>query len=1109
MIANTFIKRPVTAVVVSIVLALTGIICIVNLPIDQYPDITPPVVQVNGQFTGADAQTVEQTVATPVEQQVNGTPGMEYMQSNNTNNGLMSMNVTFKIGTDIDIATLDVQNRVSIASPLLPAVVSRLGLTVRAVNPSMLMMVAIYAPQGSHDITFLDNYTNIFVQDALLRVPGVGSINRFTDDFSMRIWMNPEKMAAYSLTPQDVIAALNAQNVQVAAGSAGVPPQRKTQTYELGILVNGRLSKVNDFENVIIKTIPSSGELVYLKDVARVELGKFTFSSNSFVDGKRASYLQIYQAPGSNALETANGIYAALAQLKKSFPSDVAYSVPFESVTVVKVSMHDVVNTLLMTLGLVAIVVFLFLQNWRSTLIPVLAIPVSILGTFCFFIPLGFTINTLTMFGFVLAIGIVVDDAIIVVEATQHYIDEYGMSAKEATYTAMKDISAPVVAIALILAAVFVPVGFIPGIVGRLYQQFAITIAISVILSAFIALSLTPALCSLLLKPTPREQDNKLNWMDRMFARFNKWFEKITEKYSEGVKKSIKASRLVIIILVCICIGTVLMFRNKPTGFIPSEDDGNLYVTFQLPPAASTAASVEVMTRLMKVVSETPGIAHYAALSGLNVITNASNSNSGTIYCQLSPWDDRQKSSEQVPGIISVLQKRIADAGIKNASVQVIQPSPIPGVGATVGFSFQIEQRNTNDDIHAFEKVVNKFIAEANKEPAVTKAFTYYSAHTPNFNLTVDRDKCEKLGVNIADVFTTIQAYMGSLYINDFTTYNRTFHVVVQADTMFRTMITDMDKYYVRNQAGTMVPLGTLISYQPIEAAPLISHFNIFRSAEVDGSSSPGYSSTETLDALKKVADRVLPQGYSYEYSGLSYEEIKAGSATIYIFIFSITFVFLFLAALYESWSVPFSVLLAVPIGAFGAILILIFLPRISNNVYAQIGLITLIGLAAKNAILIVEFAKVRVDRGEELVKSTLEAVKLRLRPIVMTSLAFILGVLPLVFATGAGAIARRTIGFTVLGGMLAASSIAIFIVPVLFVLITRVSYGKKKLAYLLASHDKLMEKARKVEEQNIDPELEFDIEQSRKLHHSNMNSGEHGNPHFGENRQEDKPIGE
>jgi HAE1 family hydrophobic/amphiphilic exporter-1 len=1080
MIANTFIKRPVTAIVISIVLVITGTVSILLLPIDQYPDITPPVVQVNGQFTGADAQTVEQTVATPIEEQVNGTPGMEYMQSNSTNNGLMQMNVTFKIGTDIDVAALDVQNRVSIATPLLPAVVSRLGLTVRAVNPSMLMMVAIYAPKGTHNNTFLDNYTNIFVQDALLRVPGVGSINRFTDDFSMRIWMNPDKMASYSLTPTDVINALNAQNVQVAAGTAGVPPQSSSQTYELGILVNGRLSKVPEFENIIVKTNPATGALIYLKDVARVELGKFTFSSNSFVDGHRASYLQIYQAPGSNALETANGIYTELAKLKQSFPSDVEYSVPFESVTVVKVSMQDVVGTLLKTLGLVAVVVFLFLQNWRSTLIPVLAIPVSIFGTFCFFIPLDFTINTLTMFGFVLAIGIVVDDAIIVVEAVQHYIDHDKMSPKEATYQAMKDISAPVIAIALILAAVFVPVGFIPGIVGRLYQQFAITIAISVMISAFIALSLTPALCTLLLKPTPTGK--KANALTRFFNKFNEWFDRITASYTRGVDRSIKASRLVIILLVCICAGAYFMFQQKPSGFIPSEDDGNLYVTYQLPPASSTAQSVEVMQRLMKVISSTPGVAHYAALSGLNVVTNASNSNNGTIYCQLKPWDDRGKSSEQVPGIVNVLQQRINDAGIKNANVQVIQPSPLPGVGATVGFSMQIEQRNTNDNLQDFEKVVSKFVAAASKNPAIGKAYSYYQAHTPNYNLTVDREKCEKLGVNIADVFTTIQAYMGSLYINDFTTYNRTFHVVVQADTLFRTKISDIDKYYVRNSVGNMVPLGTLISYKPVEAPPLVSHFNIFRSAEIDGTSAEGYSSTDALKALQELATKTLPEGYTFEFSGLSYEEQKAGSTTIYIFMFSITFVFLFLAALYESWSVPFSVLLAVPIGAFGAIIALLFVPTLTNNVYAQIGLITLIGLAAKNAILIVEFAKVRVDMGEELIKSTLEAVSLRLRPIIMTSLAFILGVLPLVLATGAGAVARQTIGYTVLGGMFAASTIAIFIVPVLFVVITRFSYGKHKLEYLQANREELIAKAKKVEAQNIDPELEYEIQKSREL---------------------------
>jgi HAE1 family hydrophobic/amphiphilic exporter-1 len=865
MIANTFIKRPVTAIVVSLVLAIIGGICILNLPVSQYPNITPPVIQVAGQFTGADATTVEQTVAIPIEEQVNGTHGMEYMQSNSTNNGLMTINTTFKIGTDIDIATLDVQNRVTIASPLLPDAVNRLGLTVRAVNPSALMLIALYSPKGSHNITFLDNYTNIFIMDALLRVPGVGAITTLADNFSMRVWVNPDKMAAYSLTSADIINALNEQNLQVAAGSAGVPPQQKTQTFELSILVNGRLSKVSDFEKIIVKTMPVTGEMVYLKDVARVELGKFTYSSNSYVDDKRASILTLYQTPGSNALQTATGITKELEELKKSFPSDVDYKIPFETVTVVKVSMREVVQTLLIALCLVAFVVFVFLQNWRATLIPILAIPVSILGTFAFFIPLGFTINILTMFGFVLAIGIVVDDAIIVVEAVQHYMDVEKMSVMDATYTAMKNISAPVIAIALILASVFVPVGFIPGIVGRLYQQFAITIAVSIILSAFIALSLTPALCTLLLRP--HHIDESAKGLNKVFFRFNTWFDKITKQYSNGVRSGIKKSRYVIILLICFGVATFLLFKQKPFGFIPSEDDGLIYVTYELPEASSTTQSVDVMMKLMKVVSATPGIDHYAALAGFNVINGATKSNSGTIYCQLKPWNNRKKSNQQIPDILDIMRDHIAKANIKNANVVVIPPAPIPGIGQTAGFSFQIEQRNTNDDVQAFEKVVNNFVAEANKNPVISHAFSYYSAHTPSYNLTVDREKCKRMGVNISDVFTAIETYMGSIYVNDFTLYNRTFHVVVQADSTYRKLITNMDKYYVRNQVGTMLPLSSLISYKPSESAPLLSHFNIFRSAEIDGGSAEGYSSGQAINALKEIAAKSLPQGYGYDFS--------------------------------------------------------------------------------------------------------------------------------------------------------------------------------------------------------------------------------------------------
>lgn len=1045
MIADTFIKRPVTAIVISIVIVLVGLLALYSLPISQYPEITPPVVQVTGNFTGADAQTVEQTVTTPIETQINGTPGMAYMQGNSTNDGRTTINVTLKVGTNVDIAALDIQNRVGIATPQLPDDVKRLGLVTRKRNPSILLLVAMYSPQGTHNVTFLDNYTNIFVRDALLRVQGVGDIFTRADDFSMRIWLQPDKMAQLSLTAQDVITALQEQNLQVAAGSVGAPPQNSLQTFEYTVFTNSRLNTEEQFNNIVVRTHPQDGSIVYLRDVARAQLGKFSYASNSFVDGKRASYLLVYQAPGSNAIETAKGITNAMEEIKKSFPKDVDYLIPFEAVSVVKVSIEEVVKTLIEALLLVTLVVFLFLQNWRATLIPVLAIPVSIIGTFALFIPLGFTVNTLTMFGFVLAIGIVVDDAIVVVEAVQHYIDSEKISAKEATEKAMKDISGPVIAIALILAAVFVPVGFIPGIVGRLYQQFAITIAISVLISAFVALSLTPALCSLLLKPMELNKNSK--GLDKFFYRFNEWFGRVTASYSKGVKRAIKASPYVVIGLICLFIGTFFLFKYKPTGFIPTEDEGRVFVTFELPEASSTARSLQVLDTMMNKLKRMPGIAHYAALGGLNVVTFATKSNSGTVFIQLKPWKEREEKELQVSGLIASLQQSFST--IKEANVVVIPPPPIPGLGATAGFTFELQQRQSNDNIQTFEKIVQSFLAEVNKRPEISRAFSFFSAHTPGYQVTVNREQCKKLGVSISDVYTTMQTYLGSRYVNDFTTYGRNFRVVAQADTMYRNDIKNLQQYYVRNQAGAMVPLGILVSYKVTENAPLITHYNLFRTAEINGSPGEGYSSGQALEALREVADKVLPEGYGYEFSGLSREEINAGSSTVYIFTLSILFVFLFLAALYESWAVPFSVLLAVPIGAFGAILTLTLIPRLTDNVYAQIGLITLIGLAAKNAILIVEFAKERVDTGTPVVEATLDAIKLRLRPIIMTSLAFILGVLPLAFASGAGAQARSTIGFTVLGGMLSATLLAIFTVPVLFVLISRVSYGKKKLEKL------------------------------------------------------------
>jgi len=1053
MIADVFIKRPVTAIVVSVVITLVGILSLMNLPISQYPDITPPIVQVTGNFIGADAQTVERTVATPIEAQVNGSPGMSFLQTNSTSDGTMTMNVTFDVGTNIDIATLDVQNRVSVATPQLPDDVKKTGLTVKKRNPTILMLVAMYSPKGTHNIKFMDNYTNVYIKDALLRVKGVGDIFTRADNFSMRVWLNPDKMAQLGMTATDVLAKLQSQNVQVAAGSVGSTPQTGDQSFEYSLQVNGQLQSVQEFENIVVRTKPDEGSIVYLKDVARVELGKLNYASNNFVDGQRSSYLLVYQAPGSNAIETAEGVYKAMDEMKKTFPADVDYVVPFESVSVVSVSISEVVKTLIEALILVVIVVFLFLQSWRATLIPILAIPVAIIGTFIFFIPLGFTVNTLTLFGFVLAIGIVVDDAIVVVEATQHYIDHDNMSPKDATIKAMKDISGPVIAIALILAAVFVPVSFVPGIVGRLYQQFAITIAVSVLISAFVALSLTPALCAMLLRPTHFDKDSR--GLNQFFYRFNTWFARVTASYSEGVKYCIKKAPLVVIILICIFVATIGMFKTKPTGFIPTEDEGRLIITFELPEAASTARTLVILEQMMAIAKANPSVNHFAALGGLNAITFASKSNSGTMFCQLKPWKDRKDKSMQLDAIIGQLQAEFSK--IKGANIIVIPPPPIPGMGNSSGFSFIIQQKQSNDDIKAFEKVVKSFVMETNKRPEIARAFSFFTASAPGYKINVDRAKCELNGVSTSDVFGTIQTFMGSRYINDFSIYGRNFRVMAQADTTYRKDINSLNKYYVRNYAGNMIPLSTLVSYQIIESAPVVSHYDMFRSAEINGTPKPGYSSGEAIQALKEVAAQVLPEGYGYDFSNLSREEIKSGNSAAYIFALSVLFVFLFLAALYESWSVPFSVMLAVPLGAFGAILTLIFLPKLSNNVYAQIGLITLIGLAAKNAILIVEFAKERVDRGMEIVAATIEAVQLRLRPILMTSLAFILGVVPLVLASGAGAISRQTIGWTVLGGMLAATGLAVFIVPVLFVLITKLAYGKK-----LANHTKTSEELNK-----------------------------------------------
>jgi HAE1 family hydrophobic/amphiphilic exporter-1 len=1045
MISDVFIKRPVTAIVISILIVLVGAIVITTLPISQYPSIAPPTVTVTGTYTGADAQTVEQTVTTQVESQINGTPGMKYLQSNSTSDGRSAITVTFDVGSNIDIAALDVQNRVGIAEPGLPEAVRRLGITTKKANNDILMVIGLYSPNGTYDQKFISNYINLYVKDALLRIKGVGDVQAFGQPFSMRIWLDAGKLARLNLTPADVSTAITEQNSRIPGGSVGGPPQQDSQTFEFSVVMDGDLNTEEQFRNIVIKT-GADGAPVYLKDVARVALGEFSYATRSKVNGKVASLMAINQTPGGNAVETAAGIDKTMAELKKAFPKDLDFTVGYETVSIVKVSINEVIHTLVEALILVTIVVFFFLQSWRATLIPVLAIPVSIIGTFIFFTLLGFSINVLTMFGFVLAIGIVVDDAIVVVEAVQHYMDHEGLSAPDATRKAMKDITAPVIAIALILAAVFIPVGFIPGMVGQLYQQFAITIAVSVLISAFIALSLTPALCSLLLTPMNLTEDSK--GLNKFFFRFNTWFARVTNKYSNGVKWALKKAPLVMIILACIYVGTVGLFIKKPSGFIPNEDAGIFIMGATLPEGASavrTDAFIKKITDSLQ--KQNPEIKNITSIGGINILNRSFKSNAATFFVQLKDWEEREAD---VATVLARVSKTFA--GDKDGSVLAVTPPPIPGLGISGGFSLQIQEKQTGD-IKNFEAVVGKFLAAANQRPEIGMAYTLFNARTPNYQLHVDRDKVKKMGVSIGAVYSTISAYLGSSYVNDFTKYGRSFRVVTQADTNFRGSIDNLSQIYVNNSTGTPVPLSAFVSYKMTENASIINHYNLFRSIEISGSAKPGSSSGDALQALREVAAQTLPAGYDYSFSGLSLEETEAGNSTTLIFGLIVVFVFLLLAALYESWSVPFSILLAVPLGLFGAIFALTFLPKLDNNIYAQVGLITLIGLSAKNAILIVEFAKERVDWGMPLYDATIEAVKLRLRPIVMTSLAFILGVIPLIISHGAGAVSRQTIGWTVAAGMISATVFALFIVPVLYVLITKLAYGKKKLAELEASY--------------------------------------------------------
>ncbi|NLR58965.1 multidrug efflux RND transporter permease subunit [Chitinophaga polysaccharea] len=1044
MISKTFIERKNTTIVIAIIIVIVGLICMFNLPIAQLPDIAPPVTDVRANYVGANSTTVEETVTTPIENQVNGTPGAMYIQSVSANDGSMSITVTFKLGTNPDISTLDVQNRVSLALPSTPDEVRRVGVTVKKRSNDMLMVIALNSPKGKHSREFLDNYLNIYLKPELARISGVGDVNAFSQDYSMRIWLNPDKMAALGLTAGDISRAITEQNQQVPAGSVGAPPMGRSQAFEYTVSVKGRLATSEEFGNVVVATSPNGG-LVRLRDVARIDLGSFTYAIEAKADGKTGSGMAIYLSPGANALDVNDRVIAKMKDMAKSFPDDVNWLIPFETTSFVKISIDEVIQTFIEALVLVVIVVFVFLQNWRATLIPILVIPISLIGTFIFFQLLGFSINTLTLFGFVLAIGIVVDDAIVVVEAVQHHIDADLMSPREATFKAMAEVSAPVIAIALILAAVFVPVAFIPGVSGRLYQQFALTIAFSVLLSAFLALTLTPALTAILLRPAHlTKQSHGLN---KLFFKFNEWFGRFTNRYGNGVKHSIRFTPAVLIILGVLFAIAAFLFKKTPTTFVPQEDMGALFIALELPEASSTERTKEVVAEISNILTKDSAVSHFFGITGINFVANATKPNSGTFFVSLKPWDERYAHGDNINTVLGRIQG--AAGRIIGANVICIPAPTLRGLGTSGGFSFILEQRS-NPDINQFLQVMGQFLMAANQRPEIARAYAFFSANTPQFNVEVDRDKCKQLGVAVSDVFNALQTFLGGLYVNDFTKFSRSFRVVLQADSLYRTSINNLNTYYVRNNNGQMVPLSALITTKKSAGAPVINHFNLYRSVEIDGDSKTGYSSGDAINALKEVAASVLPENFSYEWANVSLQEIEAGNSSLLIFGLSILFVFLLLTALYESWSVPFSVLLAVPVALFGSIVAL-SLTKQANSVYSQIGLITLIGLAAKNAILIVEFCKERVDRGMPLLEATLEAVKLRLRPILMTSFAFILGVLPLCLAKGAGAASRVNIGFTVVGGMLAATLLGIFTVPVLYVLITKLAYGKKKLAELEA----------------------------------------------------------
>jgi hydrophobic/amphiphilic exporter-1 (mainly G- bacteria), HAE1 family len=1046
-----FINRPIVAMVISILTVIVGAVAIATLPVAQFPNIVPPEIQLQATFVGADAQTLEQSVATPIEQQINGVDNMNYMYSlNATGNSQTTLVADFDVKTDPNTDLILAQSRENLATGQLPPDVNSYGVTIKKSATAPLMLVSLFSPHGTRDAQFMANYAYISLNDPIARLYGVGQTTVFgAGQYAMRLWVKPDQLAKLGITVTEIVNAIQAQSTVNPAGQVGGEPASKDQQFTYSVLAQGRLTSPEEFGNVIVRETPNGG-IVRVKDVARIELGAQDYSIVSRLNGKNAAIVAVYQLPGSNAVQTAAGVRKLMSQMKQRFPHDMDYAISLDQTGAVTEGMKEIIQTLVIAILLVIVVVYLFLQDWRATLIPLLAVPVSLVGTFVFFPLFGFSINTLSMFGLVLAIGLVVDDAIVVVEGVQRHIEE-GLPPRDAARKAMEELSGPVIGIALVLSSVFVPTAFIPGITGRLYQQFAVTIAISVILSAFNALTLSPALAGILLRPKKESR----GLLQRFFDWFNRIFERTTHGYVRISGALIRKSVLAPVALLVFGLAGLFFGSRVPSSFLPDEDQGYLFVNMQLPNAASLERTSAASRRVERILAGTPGVQYTTSVAGFSLLSFVRTTYNAFYFVTLKPWSDRKSRAEQYQEIKARLNQQLSR--LPQGTVFSFSPPAIPGVGTSGGFTFVLEDR-AGRDVQFLAGNLAKFLAAAHKRPEIGAISTTFLPSVPQKFVDVDREKVLKQRVAVSDVYKTVQAFMGGLFINYFNDFGRTWQVYVEAETPYRSNLDSVGQFYVRNSDGSMVPLTALTKFESRDGPEFTMRYNEYRSAQINGSAAPGYSSDQATAALEDVFKQTMPGEMGYDYMGMSYQEQKAreGVSASVIFGFSLLFVFLILAALYESWSLPFSVLLSTPVAVFGAfgvlwlrrVLLGFFLPpytvQIENDVYSQIGLVMLIGLAAKNAILIVEFAKDEYEKGKPLVEAALEGARLRLRPILMTSFAFILGCVPLWTASGAGAVARQVMGTTVIGGMLAASVLGIFFIPAVFYLVEKVLFAAR-----------------------------------------------------------------